>query len=405
MSHTILLYGATGFSGRLIAAEGQRRGMANDGDGPEPRMILAGRDADALAALAEKHGMDYRAFGLGEPAVVRRKLRDVDVLINAASPFAYTTERLFPAAILEHCHYVDINGAIDVYLDIEERSKTLDFKASAIVRSAGHTAAASDLMMTAALDELKGPKLDWATRLGAVHIALSCPMDISRGTAETVWHAVGEAVTVVRAGQPWLEPVGKLERTFDFRPHDRAAERPKRDLRIASAANLVDTLSALATISGNGYSVKSIESYVEAGIVERIAYQLGAFLSPVTSLPGMELLARQQIKLLPPGPSDVQLRHEGAIVLLDIEDPVRTPVVDWLWETPNEYRFTAQIVAEIAKRVVTGFTGFQTPGAILRPRKADLTQAEKAGPAPSPLRDALRGCTLHDQLSGRRPRR
>ena len=63
MSHTILLYGATGYSGRLIAAEGQRAGMASNDLTGAPRMILAGRDGTELRKLARRarHGMPRRS--------------------------------------------------------------------------------------------------------------------------------------------------------------------------------------------------------------------------------------------------------------------------------------------------------------------------------------------------------
>ena len=109
----VLLYGATGYSGRLIAAEGLLHRMA---DGPYFRMILAARDHDNLSQVAKDNGMQCRCFGLDHPDEVLRQLEDleVDVVINAAGPFAWTAERLARAALAARCHYVDINGEVDV---------------------------------------------------------------------------------------------------------------------------------------------------------------------------------------------------------------------------------------------------------------------------------------------------
>ena len=41
-------------------------------------------------------------------------------------------------------------------------------------------------------------------------------------------------------------------------------------------------------------------------------------------------------------------------MLLQIEDAYRTKIIDWRWETPNAYQFTAQVVVEIAKRLGGG---------------------------------------------------
>ena len=107
----ILLYGATGYSGRLIAAEGEYRGRTDGGC----RMILAARDRNELSKVAAPLGMEWRCFGLDHPEEVVRHLEDlgVDVVLNAAGPFGQTAERLAQAAIAARCHYVDINGEVE----------------------------------------------------------------------------------------------------------------------------------------------------------------------------------------------------------------------------------------------------------------------------------------------------
>jgi short subunit dehydrogenase-like uncharacterized protein len=403
MSHTVLLYGATGFSGRLIAAEGQQTGMASQDGTPEHRMVLGGRDGNSLKKLADKHKMQYRTFSLDDRDDVRRGLRGVDVLINAAGPFAWTADRLIKGALDEGCHYVDINGEVDVYKKLDDFGRYAAQRERAIVCSAGHTAAASDLLLDAALDHLNyGADLDCGAELGAVRIAMSRVMNLSHGSAETLWRSLREQVTVVRTlevedeqgnvtREPtlWHEPVGKLERTFDFRDHGPGNKTVVTDLRIASAANLVDTLTARLTVARRKFSAKRIESYVEAGTVARIGYQLGTLLAPVAAIPWVRFLAGQQIGLLPSGPTKQELRDDKQIVLLEIEDPLRTKIIDWRWETPNAYQFTAQVVVEIARETVKGAAvGWLTPGAVLRPRKDQLTGKE----------GALRDCRLDDRI-------
>ena len=55
-----LLYGATGFVGEAIARLAVQSGL---------RPILAGRNADQLANLAEELGVEHRVFELGAAAV------------------------------------------------------------------------------------------------------------------------------------------------------------------------------------------------------------------------------------------------------------------------------------------------------------------------------------------------
>jgi short subunit dehydrogenase-like uncharacterized protein len=368
-------------------------------------VVLAGRDRDRLAELAGDRGLEHRAFGLDDPHDVRRALRDVDVLINAAGPFALTAGRLARGALAAGCHYVDINGEVDVYKKLDDLTLSARQRRVAMVCGAGHTAAASDLLLTAALEELEGRRreLDYDRELGAIRIAVSCTTNLSRGSAETLWRAIREQVTVVRESNLWHESVGRLERTFDFgdppsngsRDEPSDEERGRRDLRIASAANLVDTLTARLTVARKKFSAKRIESYVETGTVARLGYQLGAFLAPVVAIPWVRTLARQQMDFLPLGPTGGEIEEEKHVVLLEIEDPARTRIVDWRWETPNAYLFTAQVVLEIAKQLASdGHVGWRTPAEVF------FSPAARAGGGRRRLAH-LRGCRLSDRLAGK----
>jgi len=77
-----LIYGATGYTGSLIAHEAGCRGY---------RPIVAGRNADALALLARKLGLEQRVFHLDDPAAVSASLRGVSVVLHCAGPFAHTS--------------------------------------------------------------------------------------------------------------------------------------------------------------------------------------------------------------------------------------------------------------------------------------------------------------------------
>jgi short subunit dehydrogenase-like uncharacterized protein len=413
MSYTILLYGATGYSGRLIAAEAARTGMHDSRDVPGYRMLLAGRDGREVARLAREHGMEARVFGIGNRQEVTRELDGVDVVINAAGPFALTANHLAKGALAADCHYVDINGEAEVYMKLDDLGRHAEQRNLAMVSAAGHTAAASDLLLHAALQELRADGTRGAvngdvTELGAVRIAASSITSLSRGSLETLWRSLREQVRVVRAATVverrgkteykkkapvlWHEPVGKLERTFDFSDPLRASEgaekRGRPDLRIASAANLVDTLTARLTLESQGFLADRIESYVEAGTIARAVYQFGPLLTPLAAMPWARDLARLQVNALPAGPTPDERRAESHVTVLEIEDPFQTAFVNWAWHTPNPYDFTARVVVQVAKSVAMGkCKGWLTPSDVLQPTKDDLTG--HAG--------YLRGCQLQQR--------
>ena len=153
MSYNVLLYGATGYSGGLIATEGKERGMSKQ-DGGNFKMILAARNGTELRRVAEKNCMDYRVFGLDDRHEVRKRLDGIDVVLNAAGPFAFTAERLLNAALAMGCHYVDINGEVDVYMKLDDFGREATQRGVAIVSAAGDTAGTSDILLDVALKQL-----------------------------------------------------------------------------------------------------------------------------------------------------------------------------------------------------------------------------------------------------------
>jgi len=61
-----LIYGANGYTGTLIAREAVARGH---------RLVLAGRNAEALATLAGDLGLGSRIFALDDPSRVAARNR------------------------------------------------------------------------------------------------------------------------------------------------------------------------------------------------------------------------------------------------------------------------------------------------------------------------------------------
>jgi short subunit dehydrogenase-like uncharacterized protein len=102
----ILIYGANGYTGALIAEEATRRGF---------KPIVAGRNRDALEVLAQGLKTTRRVFELRDPAEIARNLEGIDVLLNCAGPFVHTCAPLLEACLAGKIHYLDITGEIDVF--------------------------------------------------------------------------------------------------------------------------------------------------------------------------------------------------------------------------------------------------------------------------------------------------
>lgn len=100
----IAVYGASGFTGGLAAAELGRRGLSP---------VLVGRNAERLrkaAADAGVAGAEVRVAGLDDPRALAAAFAGCDAVVNAAGPFALWGEPVVRAAIAAGCHYIDTAG-------------------------------------------------------------------------------------------------------------------------------------------------------------------------------------------------------------------------------------------------------------------------------------------------------
>ena len=100
---TIAVYGATGYTGRLVARELQRRGL-------EAR--LCGRSGGKVRALINELGVDWecRAAPIDDFGALRKALDGASAVINCAGPFTYYGAPVIEAAIAVGAHYCDTTG-------------------------------------------------------------------------------------------------------------------------------------------------------------------------------------------------------------------------------------------------------------------------------------------------------
>jgi short subunit dehydrogenase-like uncharacterized protein len=99
----IAVYGATGYTGRLVARELRRRGLA---------ATLCGRDQGRLQAVARQVEADWptRAASIDDAGGLREALLGADVVINCAGPFTFYGAPVIEAALDVGAHYCDTTG-------------------------------------------------------------------------------------------------------------------------------------------------------------------------------------------------------------------------------------------------------------------------------------------------------
>ncbi len=99
----IVVYGASGYTGRLVSAELARRGAS---------FTVAGRSREKLEALAAalEPAPGVAAVPLDDAAGLRKQLADAAAVIACAGPFVEHGEPVVAAAAEAGTHYVDTTG-------------------------------------------------------------------------------------------------------------------------------------------------------------------------------------------------------------------------------------------------------------------------------------------------------
>ncbi len=137
-SKSILIYGATGCTGKLIARLLHDRGLP---------LMLSGRDRRLLDELAAELGDGVSACPapLHDHDALVELLRQASVVLSCAGPFAKLGEALVRAAIAAGCHYLDIANEPAFVRDIYERYDSAARRAGvSVVCAHGFEAAVAD---------------------------------------------------------------------------------------------------------------------------------------------------------------------------------------------------------------------------------------------------------------------
>src|SRR3954471_22052892 len=170
----ILLYGANGYTGELVARLAAARG---------DRLTLAGRNGEALARLGAELQMPVRAFALDDPAAVETGIDGATVVLHCAGPFSHTSRAMVDACLKKEVHYLDITGEVAVFEACAARDVEARTAGVMVMPGAGFDVVPSDCLAA----HLKR-RLPSATHLALAFQAIGSP---SRGTATTMVEGLG----------------------------------------------------------------------------------------------------------------------------------------------------------------------------------------------------------------------
>ena len=330
----IVLFGATGYTGRLTAAALVRRGL---------RPILAGRSAAALEQLSDELGaLPTEVADVRDPASVRALVDTGDVLLSTVGPFHRWGAPAIEAAITVGAHYLDSTGEPAFIRRVfDEWSGPAKSAGIALLTAFGFDYVPGNLAGALALE-----------KAGPAAVSVNIGYFTEGGTSVSTGTAVSAAQAAVEPG-------------FTFRRGSVRTESPG----IALIRHELDESDTRSTISVSGTEHFELPALFPqltdvrvgvgmAGPATPALWALSRFADPILRIPGARDLARRAInatvRSTGVGPSEEYNALARTVVTAHTYDDEGNELSRIILEGPSVYVFTAEILAWGAQRSAAG---------------------------------------------------
>lgn len=322
---TVLIYGAYGYTGELVAREAADR---------ELDFEVAGRNGTKTRGLGIQLGVDSRVFPPSEAAA---NLEGIEAVLNCAGPFVNTAEPLVAACLATGTDYLDITGELPVFAALAERDREAERADVCLLPGVGFDVVPTDCLAAHLHDRFPD-----ATRL---RLGFEPPGTVSGGTLATFFEHLGTGSAMRRDGRLVDVPPASAPRTIDFGAGPRSAARmPWGDVVTAYYTTGIGTVEVYLPVP----------EWVQSGL--RLLDRLGPVVDnrPVTR--ALQALARQFVD----GPDRETRESARTFVWGEAGDGDRTAVSRLV--TPETYAFTADAAVSAAARVDDReLKGYHTP--------------------------------------------
>ncbi len=329
-----LLYGANGYTGRLIAKLAASYNL---------HPILAGRNEIAIRQLASELALPFKVFDLEDPVQLANVLKNQTVVLHAAGPFQRTAHAMIAACLATNTHYIDITGEIPVF----EMARRFDSAAKdaniMLMPGVGFDVVPTDCMAL----HLKKRMPD-ATKLQLAFTSVGGAL--SHGTAATMILGLGEGGLMRHEGKIVKKPLGHKGMWVNF----------------GGVKKFVMTIP-WGDISTAYYTtgIPNIETYT--GIAPKV-YKLLKFQVAFNWLLKTSFVRRYANKKLgqmPAGPTDEQRANSTSLVWGRVTN-TQGESIERSMKVANGYDLTANSSLLITEKILNGNfkTGYQPPAAV-----------------------------------------
>lgn len=335
MSGKALVYGANGYTGRLVVAECLARGLTP---------VLAGRSHE-VQALARDSNLEARVVGLDDPARLRDALTGISAVLHCAGPFSRTSRPMADACLAAGAHYLDITGEIAVFESLASRSPEAKSRGVMLLPGIGFDVVPTDCLAA----QLKRALPDAVS----LRLAFQSSGGLSRGTATTMIENIARDGAIRRNGRIVPVPKGWKTIMVDF-----------------GRGQVSVTTIPWGDVATAWYStgIPNIEVYVRTTPMMRMGLRASRYLGWLLASPPIQRLLKGRIRRGAPGP-DEAARARGISVVVGQVTNAEGRTMSARLAGPEGYTLTARSSVLALEKVLAGEAkpGFQTPSLAFGP--------------------------------------
>lgn len=326
-----MIYGASGYTGKLIARLAKERGLTP---------VLAGRSASSIDPLAKELGFSVRIFDLADPAEVERNLKGMKVILHCAGPFSKTYRAMAEGCLAVGAHYLDITGEIPVFEGLHHLSERAKKAKVALIPGVGFDVVPSDALAAFLKDSLPD-----ATSL---ELAFAPQGGVSPGTLKTMVEGLPFGGCVRREGKLIPAPMFSPAKTIKF----------------SGGREILTACIPWGDVS-TAYFTTGIPNITTFAATPRPALFIGRTIRPfkhLLALPSVQNFLKGQVTKRVKGPSE-GVREKGKVFLWGRVENEKGESKEAHLDTCEGYRFTslsAMAAVQILLKNET-LSGFFTP--------------------------------------------
>jgi len=320
MDIDILIYGANGYTGQLIAKQARLENL---------RVHLASRNKSAIAAIAEETGFSFSCVSLNEHKLLVELLKKFKCVIHCAGPFTETAKQMVEACLAAKTDYIDITGEIWAFKEVMAYHETAVKSGIRLISGAGFDVVPTDCMAAHLKDKLPDAETIEMSFVGS-------KTKMSRGTAVTMAKNISKGGFIRENGELKNVPLAYKIKELEFL-------HKKQLVMSIPWGDLMTTY----------YQTNIPNIIIYSGVSRKLASKIKRFrfLKFILGIGWIQKIVRKKIENETSGPDEHALQ-EGKTYLNGIATNKKGESRSVKMITPEAYKLTALTALASAKKLI-----------------------------------------------------